>query len=375
MEKELQQISLGIGGVAVPRSPQASARKKAKNLTRKVLPGGLEADDDPNPIQGQANDETGDERLSARSQLRARGSASDRRLTVLPTVLPLSPRSAGKAEAARAAVGIEMAAPDLAELWRAFHEFDFNGDGTVEVGEVRKFMRSEGRGSEADAMIAELDRDGNGTVSFAEYLQMLSTPGQYTFSSSDDDDDGGGGGDGGDDGGDGGDTGDGENGGIDNHGDDRKAAEPEKQTTKNSSLRIAVPPSAASADDSKRPPNASAPARRSEPARNGSFTQAPTQGLLRVHSDGEEDAPGREAPLREGLEQLLDHRDEQRRSEYAVDVAEWCLCQLPITQTHLGARHPTNPSPPFGPRTYAGVVSKASQPPDSGRPADPTCAS
>ena len=64
----------------------------------------------------------------------------------------------------------------------------------------------------------------------------------------------------------------------------------------------------------------------------------------------------------EGLEQLLDHRDEQRRSEYAVDVAEWCLYQLPITQTHLGARHPTNPSPPFGPRTYAGVVSKASQP-------------
>ena len=82
-----------------------------------------------------------------------------------------------------------MAPADLAELWREFSALDCDGNGTVLVSEVRKWLTAEGRASEADALVGSIDTDGDGVMSFEEYLQLLNSQQQYTFSSDSDDDD------------------------------------------------------------------------------------------------------------------------------------------------------------------------------------------
>jgi calmodulin len=62
------------------------------------------------------------------------------------------------------------------EFKEAFALFDMDGDGTITTKELGKVLRSLGQNpSEADLqdMINEVDRDGNGTIDFHEFLLMM----------------------------------------------------------------------------------------------------------------------------------------------------------------------------------------------------------
>ena len=71
--------------------------------------------------------------------------------------------------------------PELETEYReAFALFDKNGDGTITVVELGTVMRSLGNNptdSELQDMINEVDSDGNGTLEFEEFCQLMAKQG------------------------------------------------------------------------------------------------------------------------------------------------------------------------------------------------------
>ncbi|SDN50316.1 EF-hand domain-containing protein [Allokutzneria albata] len=53
----------------------------------------------------------------------------------------------------------------------AFTLMDTDGSGSVSVAEFRRFQRAVGNGDQADAAIAQLDKDGDGMISLEELVQ------------------------------------------------------------------------------------------------------------------------------------------------------------------------------------------------------------
>lgn len=65
---------------------------------------------------------------------------------------------------------------EVAEFREAFGLFDKNGDGTISSSELGTIMRSLGQNpteNELQDMINEVDVDGNGTIDFDEFLNMM----------------------------------------------------------------------------------------------------------------------------------------------------------------------------------------------------------
>ena len=71
----------------------------------------------------------------------------------------------------------EISAEQLNEYQEAFQLFDKNGDGTITVTELGTVMKSLGNNptdAELQDMIDECDADGNGTLEFEEFCNMMS---------------------------------------------------------------------------------------------------------------------------------------------------------------------------------------------------------
>ncbi|XKL65671.1 hypothetical protein PGB90_009091 [Kerria lacca] len=65
----------------------------------------------------------------------------------------------------------------VAEIKEAFLLFDKNKDGRITMAELGVVMRSLGQKpteSELRGMVNEVDQDGNGTIEFKEFLEMMS---------------------------------------------------------------------------------------------------------------------------------------------------------------------------------------------------------
>ncbi|KAM9784236.1 calcium-binding protein 5b [Syngnathus typhle] len=66
----------------------------------------------------------------------------------------------------------------LKELKDAFREFDMDGDGSITSDELRnamlKLLGEQASKKEIDAVVNEVDNNGDGTVDFEEFVQMMS---------------------------------------------------------------------------------------------------------------------------------------------------------------------------------------------------------
>jgi len=66
----------------------------------------------------------------------------------------------------------------IAEFKEAFSLFDRDRDGTIDNEELGTVLRSLGNqptDEEVEDMIREADKDGNGTIDFAEFIEMMPT--------------------------------------------------------------------------------------------------------------------------------------------------------------------------------------------------------
>lgn len=71
----------------------------------------------------------------------------------------------------------QISEEQIAELREAFSLFDKDGDGDISTKELGTVMRSLGQNpsdEELEDMVREVDVDGNGTIDFDEFLQMMS---------------------------------------------------------------------------------------------------------------------------------------------------------------------------------------------------------
>ena len=62
------------------------------------------------------------------------------------------------------------------EFREAFDLFDYNGDGVVTASELErvfKLLRKNPTVEDLNDMIAEIDEDGNGTIDFEEFLDLM----------------------------------------------------------------------------------------------------------------------------------------------------------------------------------------------------------
>lgn len=72
--------------------------------------------------------------------------------------------------------GQSLTEEQIAEFKDAFSLFDKNGDGRItsdELGTVMKSLGQEPTDKEVRDMIKEVDIDGNGTIEFSEFLEMM----------------------------------------------------------------------------------------------------------------------------------------------------------------------------------------------------------
>ncbi|KAH3859227.1 calmodulin-A-like isoform X2 [Dreissena polymorpha] len=70
----------------------------------------------------------------------------------------------------------QLTEEQIAELKEAFSLFDKDGDGDISTKELGTVMRSLGQNpsdQELEDMIREVDTDGNGSIEFDEFLQMM----------------------------------------------------------------------------------------------------------------------------------------------------------------------------------------------------------
>ncbi|KAF1774881.1 EF-Hand 1, calcium-binding site [Phytophthora cactorum] len=65
---------------------------------------------------------------------------------------------------------------DLEEIKEAFHLFDTDGSGSIDVRELKAAMRALGfqvKKSEIRQMIADIDKDESGTINLDEFIEMM----------------------------------------------------------------------------------------------------------------------------------------------------------------------------------------------------------
>lgn len=70
----------------------------------------------------------------------------------------------------------ELSEEQLQELREAFDLFDTDGSGSIDVKELKVAMRALGfqvKKEEVRKMIADIDKDGNESIDFDEFVQMM----------------------------------------------------------------------------------------------------------------------------------------------------------------------------------------------------------
>merc|ERR1712014_298218 len=70
----------------------------------------------------------------------------------------------------------QLSEEQLDEIRGAFSLFDSDASGAIDVRELKAAMRALGfevKNEELKKMVTDIDNDGNGTIEFAEFLQMM----------------------------------------------------------------------------------------------------------------------------------------------------------------------------------------------------------
>merc|ERR1712224_921812 len=65
----------------------------------------------------------------------------------------------------------QLSDEQLDEIREAFSLFDSDASGMIDIRELKAAMRA--LGLELKKMVTDVDNDGNGTIEFAEFLQMM----------------------------------------------------------------------------------------------------------------------------------------------------------------------------------------------------------
>merc|ERR1712139_61072 len=70
----------------------------------------------------------------------------------------------------------QLTEEQLDEIREAFSLFDANASGMIDIRELKAAMRALGfevKNEELKKMVQDIDGDGNGTIEFGEFLQMM----------------------------------------------------------------------------------------------------------------------------------------------------------------------------------------------------------